>query len=69
MQKEIDAALKAAKAYKIRGEGDRPHAELIIALLADASGRTGRLEEFAEAYDKQQRIAAAQDELRKAQTA
>jgi hypothetical protein len=67
MDKEIKAALAAAKKYKVRNEGDKPHAELIVALLTDANERAGALEGHADAYDKQQRINVAQDELRAAQ--
>ena len=67
MEKEIAAALKAAKAYKVRNDGDRPHAQLVIALLTDAHERSGALEGHADAYNRQQRINDAENELRAAQ--
>lgn len=69
MQKEIAAALKAAKAYKVRNAGDESSAALIVAMLEDANTRVPLLAGFADAYDKRQQLAAAQDALRQAESA
>lgn len=67
MQTQIDAALKAAKAYKPRNDIEEIHAGLVVACLSDASARAGMLDKIVEDYDKTQRLLAAQAELAAAQ--
>lgn len=63
MQKEIAAALAAAKKHKVRNDGEKTHVEFILALLQDAHLRSGYLDDYATGYDREQRVRAAQDEL------
>lgn len=69
MEKQIKAALVAARAYKVRNEGERSSVELIVAMLEDAARRCTLLDGFAEAYDKQQAVRGAEEALAKAQAA
>ena len=69
MEKEIAAALKAAKAYKIRNEGERSSVELIRAMLEDCHARLALLDVWVDDYERQAKIRKAEDELRKAQSA
>ena len=69
MQKEITAALKAAKAYKIRNEGERGSVEMIRAMLEDCNARLPLLDVFASDHDKVIAVRKAQDALREAQSA
>lgn len=67
MQKQIDAALKAARAYKPRNEGDRSEAQLVLNLLEDCSRHAVHLDALADAYAKRENVRAAEDALREAQ--
>lgn len=67
MQKEIAAALKAAKAYKPRNAGDESSVELIVALLQDVSTRVPMLTGLADGYEKRQALADAQNAVRAAE--
>lgn len=69
MEKEIQAALTAAKKRKPKNEGDRSELELVVNLLADALAHAATLDHHAEAYAKQQRVIEAQAELSAAQSA
>jgi hypothetical protein len=69
MQTQIAAALKAAKAYKPRNEGDRSTSELIVALLTDAETKAAIVEELADSWERSERVRVAQQELLEAQSA
>lgn len=69
MEKEITAALKAAKAYKIRNEGERSSVEMIRGMLEDCSARLALLDTFAGDFARVIAIRKAEDDLRKAQSA
>ena len=69
MQKEIDAALAAAKKYKARNEGEQPHVDLIVAMLTDLAQRVGMLDELSASFSKEQGIRDAQAALTAAQSA
>lgn len=69
MQKQIEAALKAARAYKPRNEGDRSESELVLNLLEDCSRHAVHLDALADAYEKRENVRLAEDALREAQSA
>lgn len=68
MEKALQAALKAAKAYKVRNYGDGNQVDLVINMLTDCLMHCEALDELADAHDRAQRIATAQNELRQAQS-
>lgn len=65
----LKLAIKAASAYTPRNEGDRSEHEMISSYLGDLLRHAEMLDELADGYERQQRINAAQDELRQAQSA
>jgi hypothetical protein len=67
MLKQIDAALKAARAYKPRNEGDRSESELVLGLLEDCAAHARHLDALADAYEKRENVRVAEDALRAAQ--
>lgn len=69
MLKELNAALVAAKKYKIRNDGDRPHADLVVRMLGDCIAHAEQLGELADAHEKDQAVREAQEALTVAQAA
>lgn len=67
MEKELKAAVAAAKAYSPRNEGDSASVAMIRALLQDASDRAAILDSLADSHDATVRLRKAEEELRAAQ--
>ena len=65
----LKLALKAAKAHKVRNEGERSSVEMIVNMLQDCVDRVALLDTFAGDFERQVRVRAAEDELRAAQSA
>lgn len=61
MQKEIDAAVKAAQVYSPRNDGEAYHVDWIRLVLSDVATRAGFLDDYASEHDRAMAVHAAND--------